>query len=179
MDPSLKQMRINTPGYGKKQPKNSLNSLWDTARNAVSAVGQAISGTVGRGRSMDNNAPYGGFDQVTPYTAMPTSEQPSVFTTISDEGVSAYATRDTVASTMVMNSVNNYNTNSMRTAMNNTKSSNNEMIELLKQMANNQTPNITFEIHDNKISSEDDIYRLTEEVMKQMDFILNVKNRRY
>ena len=35
------------------------------------------------------------------------------------------------------------------------------------------------EIHDNKISSEDDIYRLTEEVMKQMDFILNVKNRRY
>ena len=159
--------------------KNSLNSLWDTARNAVSAVGQAISGVVGRGRSMDNNAPYGGFDQITPYTAMPTSEQPSVFTTISDEGVSAYATRDTVASTMVMNSVNNYNTNSMRTAMNNTKSSNNEMIEILKQMANNQTPNITFEIHDNKISSEDDIYRLTEEVMKQMDFILNVKNRRY
>ena len=80
---------------------------------------------------------------------------------------------------MVMNSVNNYNASSMRTAMNNTKSSNNEMIELLKQMANNQTPNITFEIHDNKISSEDDIYRLTEEVMKQMDFILNVKNRRY
>ena len=161
--------------------KNSLNSLWDTARNAVSAVGQAISGVVGRGRSMDNNAPYGGFDQITPYTTMPTSEQPSVFTTISDEGVSAYATRDTVASTMVMNSVNNYNTNSMRTAMNNTKSSNNEMIELLKQMVNNQTPNITFEIHDNKISSEDDIYRLTEEVMKQiqMDFILNVKNRRY
>ena len=156
--------------------KNSLESLWGTARNAVSAVGQAISGVVGR--SIDN-APYGGFDQVTPYTAMPTSEQPSVFTTISDEGVSAYATRDTVASTMVMNSVNNYNTNSMRTAMNNTKSSNNEMIELLKQMANNQTPNITFEIHDNKISSEDDIYRLTEEVMKQMDFILNVKGRRY
>ena len=53
------------------------------------------------------------------------------------------------------------------------------MIELLKQMVNNQTPNITFEIHDNKISAEDDIYRLTEEIMKQMDFILNVKNTFY
>ena len=41
MDPSLKQMRINTPGYGKKQPKNpdtvslvrSLHSLRKSMRN--------------------------------------------------------------------------------------------------------------------------------------------------
>ena len=41
MDPSLKQMRINTPGYEKKQPKNpdtgslvrSLHSLRKSMRN--------------------------------------------------------------------------------------------------------------------------------------------------
>ena len=41
VDPSLKQMRINTPGYGKKQPKNpdtvslvrSLHSLRKSMRN--------------------------------------------------------------------------------------------------------------------------------------------------
>ena len=162
--------------------KNSLENLWGTARNAVSAVGQAISGVVGR-RNMPSSDVGNGFsDMYNPndvYGVTSRGYEPSVIATVADEGVSAYATRDTIASTMVMNSVNNYNASSMRTAMNNTKSSNNEMIELLKQMVNNQTPNITFEIHDNKISSEDDIYRLTEEIMKQMDFILNVKNRRY
>ena len=148
----------------------------------VSAVGQAISGVVGR-RAMPSSDVGNGFGDMynsnDVYGVTSKGYEPSVIATVADEGVSAYATRDTFASTMVMNSVNNYNANSMKTAMNNTKSSNNEMIELLKQMVNNQTPNITFEIHDNKISSEDDIYRLTEEVMKQMDFILNVKNRRY
>ena len=162
--------------------KSSLESLWGTARNVASAVGQAISGVVGRRNMPSSDVGYGFGDMYNPndvYGVTSRGYEPSVITTVADEGVSAYATRDTIASTMVMNSVNNYNASSMRTAMNNTKSSNNEMIELLKQMANNQTPNITFEIHDNKISSEDDIYRLTEEVMKQMDFILNVKNRRY
>ena len=49
MDPSLKQMRINTPGYGKKQPKNpdtislvrSLHSLRKSMRNFYVQVGVA------------------------------------------------------------------------------------------------------------------------------------------
>ena len=45
-------------------------------------------------------------------------------------------------------------------------------------MMNSQQP-ITIEVNNPVVREEQDIYTLTEEIMKQMDFIMNVKNRRF
>ena len=69
--------------------KNSLESLWGTARNAVSAVGQAISGVVGRRTipSFDVGNGFGDmYNSNDVYGVTSKGYEPSMIATVADEG---------------------------------------------------------------------------------------------
>ena len=94
-----------------------------------------------------------------------------------DDGVSAYATKDTTASNLVSNSVSNYNSYSYNSNLYR-NNSNNQLLNMMKNMINsmneNSGININLNIEHFENNSKEDINQL----MKEISYYLEMHKKR-
>ena len=92
-------------------------------------------------------------------------------TSFADEGISAYATKDSTASNYVSNAVSNYNQSVIKTP-------DYSLDKFMKQMVNNQPPVQEIHMFENSqvvLNGYEDV----EQLMKEIDFYLKTHKQRY
>lgn len=140
-----------------------LNSIWDTARNALSAVGNAITSGGKLGRSVGDTTPYNTDSDYSPYVSRSLSPEVASITAYSSRAISPYATRDAVASQVISSAVYNYNTTTKGIKPNNNHSN----------TQSNEQQNRPIEINLNIGTFENNRNQDVQQLMKEISYYLN------
>ena len=91
--------------------------------------------------------------------------------TFADDGVSAYATKDTAASNLVSNSVSNYNSYSYNSILSR-NNSNNQLLNMMKNMIDNMNENSAININlniENMNGDKDDVDKLIKMISDRIE----------
>lgn len=140
-----------------------LNSIWDTARNALSAVGNAITSGGKLGRSVGDTTPYNTDSDYSPYVSRSLSPEVASITAYSSRAISPYATRDAVASQVISSAVYNYNTTTKGIKPTNNHSN----------TQSNEQQNRPIEINLNIGTFENNRNQDVQQLMKEISYYLN------
>ena len=98
--------------------------------------------------------------------------------TFADDGVSAYATKDTAASNLVSNSVSNYNSYSYSSILSR-NNSNNQLLNMMKNMIDNMNENSGININLNIEHFENNSKEDINQLMKEISYYLEVHKKRW
>ena len=140
-----------------------LNSIWDTARNALSAVGNAITSGGKLGRSVGDTTPYNTDSDYSPYVSRSLSPEVASIAAYSSRAISPYATRDAVASQVISSAVYNYNTTTKGIKPTNNHSN----------TQSNEQQNRPIEINLNIGTFENNRNQDVQQLMKEISYYLN------
>lgn len=148
-----------------------LNSIWDTARNALSTVGSAITSGTKLGRSIGDTTPYNTISDsdYSPYVARSLTPEVASITAYSSGTISPYATRDSIASQVISNAVYNYNTTTKRIRPNNNH---------LNTQSNEQQ-NRPIEINLNIETFENNRGQDIQQLMKEISYYMETNQKRW
>ena len=169
---------------GKKAVNSLINGIKSMASNISSSIGSFVQGII--------NGVTGGKDDgiitVSHEYDLDSNSKPTtvwsygkdVAKTISlasiDTSPSSYAN-----SSYISSSNNNTYASYLGKSFNQGGSSggDNELLKMMAQLLTQQQPNIVIDVHDNTVRDDNDIDKLTNEIMKKIDFITRVKNKKY
>ena len=98
--------------------------------------------------------------------------------TFADDGVSAYATKDTAASNLVSNSVSNYNSYSYNSILSR-NNSNNQLLNMMKNMIDNMNENSGININLNIEHFENNSKEDINQLMKEISYYLEMHKKRW
>lgn len=144
-----------------------LNSIWDTARNALSAVGNAITSGGKLGRSVGDTTPYNTDSDYSPYVSRSLSPEVASITAYSSRAISPYATRDAVASQVISSAVYNYNTTTKGIKPTNNHSN----------TQSNEQQNRPIEINLNIGTFENNRNQDVQQLMKEISYYMNQQQK--
>lgn len=144
-----------------------LNSIWDTAKNALSTVGNAITSGGKLGRSVGDTTPYNTDSDYSPYVSRSLSPEVASMTAYSSRAISPYATRDSIASQAISNAVYNYNTTTKGI-----KPSNNHL-----NTQSNEQQNRPIEINLNIGTFENNRSQDVQQLMKEISYYMNQQQK--
>ena len=144
-----------------------LNSIWDTARNALSTVGNAITSGGKLGRSVGDTTPYNTDSDYSPYVSRSLSPEVASITAYSSRAISPYATRDAVASQVISSAVYNYNTTTKGIKPTNNHSN----------TQSNEQQNKPIEINLNIGTFENNRNQDVQQLMKEISYYMNQQQK--
>lgn len=144
-----------------------LNSIWDTARNALSAVGDAITSGGKLGRSVGDTTPHNTDSDYSPYVSRSLSPEVASITAYSSRAISPYATRDAVASQVISSAVYNYNTTTKGIKPTNNHSN----------TQSNEQQNRPIEINLNIGTFENNRNQDVQQLMKEISYYMNQQQK--
>lgn len=144
-----------------------LNSIWDTARDALSTVGSAITSGGKLGRSVGDTTPYNTDSDYSPYVSRSLSPEVASITAYSSRAISPYATRDAVASQVISSAVYNYNTTTKGIKPTNNHSN----------TQSNEQQNRPIEINLNIGTFENNRNQDVQQLMKEISYYMNQQQK--
>lgn len=144
-----------------------LNSIWDTAKNALSTVGNAITSGGKLGRSVGDTTPYNTDSDYSPYVSRSLSPEVASITAYSSRAISPYATRDAVASQVISSAVYNYNTTTKGIKPTNNHSN----------TQSNEQQNRPIEINLNIGTFENNRNQDVQQLMKEISYYMNQQQK--
>lgn len=144
-----------------------LNSIWDTARNALGTVSSAITSGLKLGRSVGDTTPYNTDSDYSPYVSRSLSPEVASVTAYSSRAISPYATRDSIASQAISNAVYNYNTTTKGI-----KPNNNHL-----NTQSNEQQNRPIEINLNIGTFENNRSQDVQQLMKEISYYMNQQQK--
>lgn len=144
-----------------------LNSIWDTARDALSTVGNAITSGGKLGRSVGDTTPYNTDSDYSPYVSRSLSPEIASITAYSSRAISPYATRDAVASQVISSAVYNYNTTTKGIKPTNNHSN----------TQSNEQQNRPIEINLNIGTFENNRSQDVQQLMKEISYYMNQQQK--
>lgn len=156
-------LNVDFTETGYNNVSRKINSIWDTARNAISAVGSAITSGMKLGRSVGDTTPYNTDSDYSPYVSRSLSPEVASVTAYSSRAISPYATRDAIASQAISNAVYNYNTTTKGI-----KPNNNHL-----NTQSNEQQNRPIEINLNIGTFENNRNQDVQQLMKEISYYLN------
>lgn len=169
---SVKGKEVNVTANFKE---SGFNSLWNKITNLISSPKTFSFSSVFTKSEKDSNQPtinFGDNYQSDDIYGMKDAGIKTIsLTAFADEGISAYATKDSTASNYVSNAVSNYNQSVVRT-------SDYSLDKLMKQMTNNQPPVQEIHMFENSqvvLNGYEDV----EQLMKEINFYLKTHKQRY
>ena len=158
-------LNVDFTETGYNTVSRKINSIWDTARNAISAVGSAITSGMKLGRSVGDTTPYNTISDsdYSPYATRNLSPEVVSIAAYSSRAISPYATRDAIASQAISNAVYNYNTTTKGI-----KPNNNHL-----NTQSNEQQNRPIEINLNIGTFENNRNQDVQQLMKEISYYLN------
>lgn len=162
-------LNVDFTETGYNNVSRKINSIWDTARNAISAVGSAITSGMKLGRSVGDTTPYNttSDSEYSPYVSRSLSPEVASITAYSSRAISPYATRDAVASQVISSAVYNYNTTTKGIKPTNNHSN----------TQSNEQQNRPIEINLNIGTFENNRNQDVQQLMKEISYYMNQQQK--
>nr|DAG15896.1 MAG TPA: minor tail protein [Caudoviricetes sp.] len=162
-------LNVDFTETGYNNVSRKINSIWDTARNALSTVGSAITSGMKLGRSVGDTTPYNttSNSEYSPYVSRSLSPEVASVTAYSSRAISPYATRDAIASQAISNAVYNYNTTTKGI-----KPNNNHL-----NTQSNEQQNRPIEINLNIGTFENNRSQDVQQLMKEISYYMNQQQK--
>lgn len=162
-------LNVDFTETGYNTVSRKLNSIWDTARNALSTVGNAITSGGKLGRSVGDTTPYNttSDSEYSPYVSRSLSPEVVSIAAYSSRAISPYATRDAIASQAISNAVYNYNTTTKGI-----KPNNNHL-----NTQSNEQQNRPIEINLNIGTFENNRSQDVQQLMKEISYYMNQQQK--
>lgn len=160
-------LNVDFTETGYNNVSRKINTIWDTARNALSSIGNAITSGGKLGRSVGDTTPYNTDSDYSPYVSRSLSPEVASITAYSSRAISPYATRDAVASQVISSAVYNYNTTTKGIKPTNNHSN----------TQSNEQQNRPIEINLNIGTFENNRNQDVQQLMKEISYYMNQQQK--
>lgn len=162
---------VNFLSNGFQSLKNNITSIVNSAKNALGLGKDSFVSAYNFGDNYESDSIYGMKD-----SGMKTIS----LSDLANDSISAYATKDATASGYVEQAVSNYNYNTNPSSAIGIGTGSNQILSMInKLLTDSQQPNIIIDIHDNSVRNDEDLKKLANEIIKEIDFNTRIRNKRF